>query len=162
MNAKEAIEELEISMNGDYISSKEAIDVAIEALLKLPVLEAIISLVSGDMPVSCASMDVIKERQRQVSEEGFSNQHDDQYTNGELAKAAAVYALPADVRTDPVVYRDIDQRVTVVDVLRIKLWPWSKEWWKPSPDNRRRELIKAAALIVAEIERLDRKCEAKK
>lgn len=29
------------------------------------------------------------------------------------------------------------------------------EWWKPT--NRRRDLVKAAALILAEIERLDRK-----
>lgn len=33
-------------------------------------------------------------------------------------------------------------------------WPWSREWWKPK--NPRRDLVKAGALIVAEIERLDR------
>lgn len=33
-------------------------------------------------------------------------------------------------------------------------WPWNGRWWKPT--NRRRDLIKAGALIVAEIERLDR------
>ena len=32
---------------------------------------------------------------------------------------------------------------------------WSKDWWKPK--DKRRDLIRAAALIVAEIERLDRK-----
>ena len=37
------------------------------------------------------------------------------------------------------------------------LWPWDEKWFKRSPDNRRLELIKAAALIIAEIERLDRK-----
>jgi len=30
---------------------------------------------------------------------------------------------------------------------------WAREWWKPK--DRRRDLIRAAALIVAEIERLD-------
>jgi hypothetical protein len=34
------------------------------------------------------------------------------------------------------------------------LWPWHDDWWKPK--DRRRDLIRAAALIVAEIERLDR------
>lgn len=33
-------------------------------------------------------------------------------------------------------------------------WPWALEWWKPK-DNRR-NLIRAAALVIAEIERLDR------
>ena len=33
-------------------------------------------------------------------------------------------------------------------------WPWHRQWWKPK--NARRDLVRAAALIVAEIERLDR------
>ena len=33
-------------------------------------------------------------------------------------------------------------------------WPWDAEWWKPT--DRRRDLVKAGALILAEIERLDR------
>lgn len=33
-------------------------------------------------------------------------------------------------------------------------WPWDKSWWKPK--GARRDLIRAAALIVAEIERIDR------
>lgn len=33
-------------------------------------------------------------------------------------------------------------------------WPWSRAWWKPA--SRRRCLIKAGALILAEIERIDR------
>jgi hypothetical protein len=33
-------------------------------------------------------------------------------------------------------------------------WPWDLKWWKPT--TPRRDLVKAAALIVAEIERLDR------
>lgn len=34
------------------------------------------------------------------------------------------------------------------------LWPWDREWWKPK--DRRRNLVRAAALLIAEIERLDR------
>jgi hypothetical protein len=33
-------------------------------------------------------------------------------------------------------------------------WPWAPELWKPA--NARRDLVKAGALILAEIERLDR------
>lgn len=32
--------------------------------------------------------------------------------------------------------------------------PWDNEWWKPSPDDRKRELVKAGALIAAAIDRL--------
>ena len=35
-----------------------------------------------------------------------------------------------------------------------ELWPWLSSWWKPS--TNRRDLVKAGALILAEIERLDR------
>ena len=36
-----------------------------------------------------------------------------------------------------------------------RMWPgWAWSWWKPK--NRRHDLIRAAALIVAEIERIDR------
>ena len=34
------------------------------------------------------------------------------------------------------------------------LWPWDAEWFKPS--SSRRDLVKAAALLLAEIERDDR------
>jgi len=37
-------------------------------------------------------------------------------------------------------------------------WPWNMVWWKPK--NYRRDLVKAAALLVAEIERLDRKAQS--
>lgn len=36
--------------------------------------------------------------------------------------------------------------------------PWDEKWWKPK--NPRRDLVKAGALILAEIERIDRQSEA--
>ncbi|HHW2459226.1 TPA: AAA family ATPase [Pseudomonas aeruginosa] len=33
-------------------------------------------------------------------------------------------------------------------------WPWDEQWWKPT--SARRDLVKACALALAEIERLDR------
>jgi hypothetical protein len=80
---------------------------------------------------------IAAERQRQIEAEGWTPEHDDEHDDGQLAKAASCYASPPDCTN-----RHFD-------------WPWAMEWWKPSED-RRRELIKAAALIVAEIERLDR------
>lgn len=87
--------------------------------------------------------EIAAERRRQIEQEGWTPQHDDdEHDNSEMAKAAACYALPAESR--PASSLDAAPR----------LWPWSPEWWKPK--GRRRDLIRAAALIVAEIERIDR------
>lgn len=37
-------------------------------------------------------------------------------------------------------------------------WPWDAKWWKPK--NTRRDLVRAGALIVAELERMDRESKA--
>lgn len=34
------------------------------------------------------------------------------------------------------------------------IWPWDEHWWKST--TRRRDLVKAGALVAAEIERIDR------
>lgn len=85
-----------------------------------------------------AAEDVVLERQRQISGEHYSLSRDDGYAAGELARAASVYARlagqPGTMSTD---------------------WPWAPHAFKPSAD-RRRDLVKAGALILAEIERLDR------
>jgi len=39
--------------------------------------------------------------------------------------------------------------------------PFDEEWWKPSPDDPVWQLVKAGALIAAEIDRLRRKEKAK-
>lgn len=90
--------------------------------------------------------DVIAERQRQINI-GRTPEYDDQYENGSLALAAACYARQAGMwGTDwSVYYRD----AAVPDT-----WPWAREYWKPS--SPRRDLEKAAALILAEMERHDR------
>lgn len=82
---------------------------------------------------SRASQDVLAERYRQVISEGFDGAHDDQNTDDELARAAICYILG-----------------------NAGNWPtqWDRKWWKPA--DRRRNLVKAAALLVAEIERIDR------
>lgn len=82
------------------------------------------------------------ERERQMSEEGWTAEHDDLHDKSELARVAAIYALP-------VKYRRLHY---------VELWPmsWSWEWWKPTSRNRIKELTKAGALIAAEIDRLQR------
>lgn len=78
------------------------------------------------------------ERKRQVEGEQWDQSHDDNHIFHELAIAAGCYALPPTIGT------------------RTEHWPWDWGWWKPEPDNRIRELVKAGALIAAEIDRLQR------
>lgn len=91
--------------------------------------------------------EIAAERKRQIEAEGWTDIHDDQHTFGELANAAACYAMTNSSRAL------IVSPYTMDSVLH-RVWPFSREWWKPKA--RRRDLIRAAALIVAEIERLDR------
>lgn len=102
--------------------------------------------------ISKAVLDVMAERQRQMEAEGWSTENDDKYTSGELSLAAGNYIGASTFRShglDPSV-----QRVAGGVFTGWHRWPWSSEWWKPT-DNRR-DLVKAAALLLAEIERLDR------
>lgn len=96
--------------------------------------------------------EIIAERRRQIEAEGFDNRHDDAATRGTIAMAASVYASRAAKHA-----RDGGQAKTrrfYDDDGAPAEWPWGDAWWKPK--NVRRDLIRAAALIVAEIERLDR------
>ena len=97
--------------------------------------------------------EIHNERQRQIEKEHWSFEHDDEHTDGSLADAAACYAATTRAfKAEEVVgvgYKPY-QRFT-------DLWPesWADHWFKPNK-RRRQRLIIAAALIVAEIERLDR------
>ena len=96
-----------------------------------------------------AAKAITDERVRQINKEGWTPEYDDHHVNGELAEAASCYALIASASDD---LRDFVQEGQHIP----KNWPstWSKNWWKPT--ERRRDLVKAGALILAEIERLDR------
>ncbi|WP_434132178.1 hypothetical protein KIAC18_003965 [Sporomusa sphaeroides] len=80
------------------------------------------------------------ERLRQTTEEEWTAEHDRQHTGEDLAMAAACYAMPEALRS-------------ACDFIH-RFWPWEMRWWKPKPDSRVRELVKAGALIAAEIDRL--------
>jgi len=114
-------------------------------ILREKLLDTRESLGKMAMAEVCAShgaMAVIAERRRQIVKEGWTAEHDDQHTGFQLSLAAACYALRAP-RPELSVVPPHD-------------WPWDREWWKPGPDSRRM-LVKAAALLIAEIDRLDRK-----
>jgi hypothetical protein len=95
---------------------------------------------------------ITEERMRQVEKEGWDVHHDSGHKRGELARAAAVYALPAK-------FRELKPNGNAV------LFPWNRSWYKPASnidkngnydnaEERIRELEKAGALIAAEIDRI--------
>ncbi|HIE5035727.1 TPA: hypothetical protein ACXNED_004841 [Pseudomonas aeruginosa] len=93
-----------------------------------------------------AWLDVQAERRRQITAEGWTPEHDDEHADGQMARAAACYALAGSSAPN-------DGTAALLVSLA---WPWDEQWWKPS--TARRDLVKACALALAEIERLDRAC----
>lgn len=87
---------------------------------------------------------IAAERERQITVEGWTAEHDDGHTKCELNEAARAYARAAEVQIRSGVHPD-----------HSGFWPWDAAWWKPSPDPIR-NLVKAGALIAAEIDRLQR------
>ena len=89
-----------------------------------------------------ALQDVANERRRQIEVEGWTPKHDDNHTAAEMAIAAACYILYG---------------IDSVGNFGSSLWNWTgwaRGWFKPK--DRRSNLVRAAALLLAEIERLDR------
>ena len=87
---------------------------------------------------------IAEERQRQMTAEGWTAEHDDDHRHYELAKAGATYAL----------YAGMGPWLQEIAPLT---WPWEREWFKLSRDRDRiRDFVRAGALIAAEIDRLQR------
>ncbi len=87
--------------------------------------------------MSKALEDIAAERRRQI-EKGFGYDHDDEHDNGDLARAAICYAADGSQKLDCIAW----------------LAPWGQDPFTTT--DRRADLIRAAALLVAEVERLDR------
>lgn len=86
---------------------------------------------------------IADERRRQIEAEGWTPEHDNLHDDGELALAAASYIQGS-------FYRHPDHSDQPVP----GNWPWHPSWWKPT--DKRRDLVKAGALVAAEIDRIDR------
>lgn len=90
------------------------------------------------------------ERQRQVDDEGCTPECDALHGSGDLALAAIAYA-----------HEGVAAQGEWVNHPRVprgrapQQWPWDSKFWKPS-DDPVRNLVKAGALIAAEIDRLQR------
>lgn len=110
----------------------------------------------ADIAGTKAAADVLSERERQKSGEGWTAEHDDDHVNNEIASLATYYAMPPAARNWPA--KDLGYGDTVgagyMTTIGEVILPWN---WRAKVDgDRRRELVKAGALVLAEIERLDR------
>ena len=89
---------------------------------------------------------IAAERERQITAEGWSPEHDDAHAQSELSNAAACYLAAGQAA--------VANGVPHPEIL--SLWPWEESWWKPA-DDPVQNLVKAGALIAAEIDRINRR-----
>lgn len=94
-----------------------------------------------EFQTGAAAHDVLAERRRQITAEGWTPAHDDLYVAAELPRAAAAYILNGANDDAPCI------------------WPFTSKWWKPK--DARTNYVRAGAMILAEIDRLDRAEQAK-
>jgi hypothetical protein len=90
---------------------------------------------------------IAAERERQLQAEGFTRDSDQQYRRGELAKAATAYVQLAAMDLEA------GGRNHIAWYGPAAVWPWAPEWWKPV--DARRDLVRAGALIAAQIDLID-------
>jgi hypothetical protein len=161
------VEHLEDYIDGQYPSQGEWTRAkAVISKLRL--------IVSDRLPASPAIIAFADERRRQIEKEGWTPEHDDDHVDGELSGAAACYApfgTTYKIPERPSKYAAINMAReaasggmdTLREAMRIHAeknprppsrWPWEDVAWKPS--SRKRNIEKAAALLAAEWERIDR------
>ena len=116
-------------------------EASVSAALLADLFRALNAAPAAQGDATQAAIDVLAERCRQVDGEGWTVAQDDNYTAGQLAKAAASYCL----------YQTSSAP---------GCWPWNRDYWKPK--GYRANMVRAGALILAEIERLDRAAIAAK
>lgn len=105
----------------------------------VPKLDAAVKrLMVLDQESVFALVEIAEERVRQISGENWSPEHDNAHASGEMAKAAAAYALAPHTNK-------------YTNSVRPSFWPWGQEWWKPKSLHVNR--VRAGALLVAELAR---------
>ena len=80
---------------------------------------------------------IAAERQRQIDKEGYTAEHDDAHASDDFVRAAVAYLETSGP------HRPVPMG-----------WPWYEGEWKPK--DRISNLVRAGALIAAEIDRLER------
>lgn len=122
---------------------------AADEIAKLDARIRELEVAGAQISESAAARDVLAERQRQISVEGWTPERDDQHTNCGIALVAAAYAVSS-----------VEQPSSLeLAAALFRFSGWAKHWFKPR--TPREDLVRAGALILAEIERLDRAAQRK-
>jgi hypothetical protein len=98
-----------------------------------------------------AALAMVLEARKHQIDIGYTPSSDDLLDSGELGRAVAAYAYRGAQTPYGLVYGDGDPPPT---------WPFAAAMWNPK--SNKEDLARAAALIMAEIERLLRAEEKKK
>ena len=101
--------------------------------------------------------EIAAERRRQIEREGYTPEHDDAHDDGAIAMAAAAYAVSGAMtlaKANPEGETAQTYAFAIMGIAPEFLWPWSEASYKPK--SVRANYVRAAALLLAEIERLDR------
>ncbi|HHM4457037.1 TPA: hypothetical protein ACRMJ8_000112 [Pseudomonas aeruginosa] len=138
----ERIVVMNLNNGAGYAAARDGESGIAESVLYLLAADLLAAAPGTEVPQ--AWLDVQAERKRQVEVEGWTPEHDDAHSHGQIARAAACYALAGSSAPN-------DGTAALLVSLA---WPWDEQWWKPS--TARRDMVKACALALAEIERLDR------
>ncbi|HII2942076.1 TPA: hypothetical protein ACY17N_005080, partial [Pseudomonas aeruginosa] len=139
-NAKSHADEREQFLMANLLA---ALEVALGDVAALAIVDRVrqvadrIYPTSSLSPVPQAWLDVQAERRRQIEAEGWTPEHDDEHSHGQMARAAACYALAGSSAPN-------DGTAALLVSLA---WPWDEQWWKPT--TVRRDMVKACALALA-------------
>lgn len=99
----------------------------------------------SEFPTWCHARVFMNDKTQRLNCE-VTREHDDTHTNGEMSGAAACYAIAAN---------ELSSSPPYLNPPNMSLWAWDFRWWKPGRCAIRC-LVKAGALIAAEIDRLQR------
>lgn len=119
------------------------VDSLVDARSESPIVQ--IDTMAG---ATAAARDLLAERARQITHGWTAGNDDMMHAKGEIATAAGLYALYAHAPANN------------ANEYAPPHWPWHPTWWKPT--TPRRNLEKAGALVLAEMERLDRVTKVEK
>jgi hypothetical protein len=150
--AREAAQQLDSAACGALLTS-DRIRARIPVLLAFAnrIHELRVKEERAAVPRASGAALISKERARQIAVEDWTPEHDDHHTNFEITSAACCYAVAAELLGVKGFFK-----ITLETVSNTPdEWPWDFQWWKPSADPIR-NLVKAGALIAAEIDRLQR------
>lgn len=137
------IKNLEFSLENNCVEKHSKLDI----LGNITTLESLLQFI-GPLTEKTGVELIADERQRQIEKEGWTLAHDFfECPYGQLVDAAISYALTEEERKKLCHLAKTDEDVPPT-------WPFEKAYWKPCPDDRIKELVKAGALIAAEIDRL--------